>query len=85
MIKKRLIKLLSHAKKYIAFQVVWKWLSLLCQVVMIYAAAMLLEGALYGVITKNRILSYGIMVLTAILLRVFFDRQPMHLTRQVWM
>lgn len=75
MIKKRLIKLLSHAKKYIAFQVVWKWLSLLCQVVMIYAAAMLLEGALYGVITKNRILSYGIMVLTAILLRVFFDRQ----------
>lgn len=75
MIKKRLIKLLSHAKKYIAFQVVWKWLSLLCQVVMIYAAAMLLEGALYGVITKNRMLSYGIMVLTAILLRVFFDRQ----------
>lgn len=75
MIKKRLIKLLSHAKKYIVFQVVWKWLSLLCQVVMIYAAAMLLEGALYGVITKNRILSYGIMVLTAILLRVFFDRQ----------
>ena len=75
MIKKRLIKLLSHAKKYIVFQVVWKWLSLLCQVVMIYAAAMLLEGALYGVITKKRMLSYGIMVLTAILLRVFFDRQ----------
>ncbi len=75
MIKKRLIKLLSHAKKYIVFQVVWKWLSLLCQVVMIYAAAMLLEDALYGVITKNRMLSYGIMVLTAILLRVFFDRQ----------
>lgn len=75
MIKKRLIKLLSHAKKYIVFQVVWKWLSLLCQVVMIYGAAMLLEDALYGVITKSRMLSYGIMVLTAILLRVFFDRQ----------
>lgn len=75
MIKKRLIKLLSHAKKYIVFQVVWKWLSLLCQVVMIYGAAMLLEDALYGVITKSRMLSYGIMVLTAILLRVFFDSQ----------
>lgn len=38
MIKTRLIKLLSHAKKYIAFQVLWKWLSLICQVVMIFAA-----------------------------------------------
>lgn len=37
---------------------------------MIYAAAMLLEGALYGVITKNRMLSYGIMVLTAILWKI---------------
>lgn len=75
MIKTRLIKLLSHAKKYIAFQVIWKWLSLLCQVVMIYAASILLETALSGTLTKNRMSSCGILVLVAVLLRFFFDRQ----------
>ena len=29
MIKKRLVGLLSHAKKYIIYQVVWQWLALL--------------------------------------------------------
>ena len=47
MIKKRLVDLLSHAKKYIVYQVAWQWLSLLCQIVMIYCAAMLLEQALF--------------------------------------
>lgn len=67
MIKTRLVKLLSHAKKYIVLQVAWKWMSLLCQVVMIYAAAMLLEGALFGKLTGNRMASYGALVLAAIL------------------
>lgn len=75
MIKKRLIQLLSHAKKYIVFQVIWKWLSLLCQVVMIYAAAMLLENALFHGLTKNLVLCYGVMVVCAVLLRFFCDRQ----------
>lgn len=75
MIKTRLIQLLSHAKKYIVFQVIWKWLSLLCQVVMIYAATELLEHAFRGVITKNRILLYGVMVLIAVFIRFFCDRQ----------
>lgn len=74
MIKTRRIKLLSHAKKYIVFQVVYKWLSLLCQVIMIYAAAMLLEGALFGTTGKNQILCYGGLVFLAILLRSFCDR-----------
>lgn len=37
-------------------------------VVMIYAAAMLLEGALFGKLTGNRMASYGALVLAAILL-----------------
>ncbi len=75
MIKMRLIHLLSHAKKYIVYQVIWKWLSLICQVVMIYAATELLQQALLGVITKNQVLVYGIMVLFVILIRFFCDRQ----------
>ncbi|MGN0130990.1 MAG: ABC transporter ATP-binding protein/permease [Lachnospiraceae bacterium] len=75
MIKTRLIKLLSHAKKYIVFQVIWKWLSLLCQVVMVYAVSVLLERALRDTIGKNDIRFYGIMVLAAVFVRHFCDRQ----------
>ena len=75
MIKTRLVKLLSHAKKYIVFQVVWKWISLLCQIVMIYAASMLLESALFDAITKNQLLLYGIVIFIAISLRLICDIQ----------
>ena len=75
MIKTRLVKLLSHAKKYIVFQVVWKWISLLCQIAMIYAASMLLESALFDAITKNQLLLYGIVIFIAISLRLICDRQ----------
>ncbi|MGN0376479.1 MAG: ABC transporter ATP-binding protein/permease [Suilimivivens sp.] len=75
MIKKRLIRLLAHARKYIVFQVIWKWLSLLCQVAMIYATSMLLEYALFGTLTGNRILSCGVLVLIAVFARFFCDRQ----------
>ena len=74
MIKKRLVSLLSHAKKYIVCQVIWQWLSLVCQVVMIYSASKLLEQTLYGLST-DRIGKYVALVLFAILLRFFFDRQ----------
>lgn len=75
MIKTRLIRLLSHAKKYIIFQVLWKWLSLLCQVVMIFGAATLLEKALHGAITEKQVLSYSVMVLIAVVFRFLCDRQ----------
>ena len=75
MIKTRLIKLLSHAKKYIVFKVIWKWLALLCQVVMIYVFSMLLEQVLSGSVTERQILFYGVMVLGAMILRFLFDRQ----------
>lgn len=75
MIKKRLVSLLSHAKKYIVYQVLWQWLSLLSQVVMIYSAAKLLERTLYGALSLDDIGKYGLFVLLAILLRFCFDRQ----------
>lgn len=74
--------MLSHAKKYIVFQVVWKWLSLLGQVVMIFAASMLLEQALFGTITKNRVLACGTLVLLAVLLRFFCDRRAAYASYQ---
>lgn len=78
MIKTRLIQLLSHAKKYIVYQVIWKWLSLLCQVVMIYAISMLLDTALMGIMTERNVLFYGMIVLIAIFVRFFCDRKAAH-------
>lgn len=82
MIKTRLIRLLSHAKKYIVFQVVWKWISFLCQVAMIYVISMLLEQAWYGEVTKNLVVSGAVIVLIAIFLRFFSDRQVSYASYQ---
>lgn len=75
MIKGRLVRLLSHAKKYIVYQVLWQWLSLLCQVLMVYCLAVLVEKAFLGELVKNTVLIYGISVLGAMALRFFCDRQ----------
>ena len=56
MIKGRLVRLLSHAKKYIVYQVLWQWLSLLCQVLMVYCLAVLVEKAFLGELVKNTVL-----------------------------
>ena len=78
MIKKRLVGLLSHAKKYIIYQVVWQWLALICQIVMIYSAAMLLETALFWEVTPLMAACYGGLVLVALILRFVCDRQASH-------
>ncbi|MCR4735042.1 MAG: ABC transporter ATP-binding protein/permease [Treponema sp.] len=45
MIKVRLIKLLSHAKKYVWLQVLFQWISLLAQVLLIYCLTSLISDA----------------------------------------
>lgn len=82
MIKTRLIKLLSHAKKYIVFQVIWQWLSLVCQVAMIGAAALLIEDTFTGNLSQSRLVQCGLSVTAAILLRFFFDRRASYASYQ---
>ena len=48
MIKTRLIKLLSHAGKYIVYNVLWQWFALLCQIAVVFSITALLEGAVTG-------------------------------------
>ena len=43
MIKTRLVRLLSHAKKYIVYTIFWQWISLLSQVLAVFSIANLLE------------------------------------------
>lgn len=75
MIKKRLIRLLSHAKKHIVFQVVWKWLSLLCQIIMVGTVSFLLQKTLKGELLAKDIVLGGTVVFAAMLFRFFSDRQ----------
>lgn len=75
MIKKRLIGLLAHGKKYIVFQVLWQWLALLCQVLITYAVAMTLDGAVFGTLTEKRLAIYACLGAGGMALRFFCDRQ----------
>ena len=75
MIKTRLVKLLSHAKRYIVFQVLWQWLSLLCQVLMLYSASVLIEKALFGILNIQEVWQYGAIIAGALIIRFFCDRQ----------
>nr|WP_294490495.1 ABC transporter ATP-binding protein/permease [uncultured Mediterraneibacter sp.] len=75
MVKKRLVGLLSHSKKYIIWQVVWQWLALLCQIVMICCASILLERALLRDVELKAAVCYGVLVFVALILRFVCDRK----------
>ena len=51
MIKTRLVGLLSHAKKYIVYTILWQWAALLSQVIAVFTIADLLERVVYGAVT----------------------------------
>lgn len=82
MIKKRLIKMLSNEKKYIFYQVFWQWLSLLCQILLVYAAARLIESAYHGTMEMRLIEKYVLIMGMAILGRFIFSRQATYASYQ---
>ena len=51
MIKTRLVGLLSHAKKYIVYTILWQWMALLSQVLAVFSIADLLERVIYQSVT----------------------------------
>ena len=51
MIKTRLVGLLSHAKKYIVYTILWQWAALLSQVLAVFSIADLLERVVYRAVT----------------------------------
>ena len=50
MIKVRLIKLLSHAKKYVVLQVLLQWISLLAQVLLIFCLSGMIAACFNAVV-----------------------------------
>lgn len=67
MIKTRLLGLLSHAKKYIVYTVLWQWLALISQIVAVFTIANLLGTAADHSLTVLQIeQTAGILIVVAV-------------------
>ena len=75
MIKKRLVGLLSHAKKYIGFQVFWQWFALIAQMTAVFSIAELLERVLYGLSDAAIMQRTVLVLLVCIAVRFVCERQ----------
>ena len=74
MIKTRLIKLLSHSKKYIAYTVFWQWIALLAQVTAVLTIADLLGYVLENTLTMSHLKSTFLLLLGVIVIRYTCER-----------
>lgn len=74
MIKTRLIRLLSHAGKYIVYHVLWQWCALLCQIAAVFSIASLLEAAAHGELEAAGIFRTAAVLAAALLIRYLCDR-----------
>lgn len=78
MIKTRLIKLLSHAGKYIVYNVLWQWFALLCQIAVVFSITALLEGAVTGNLQTQDMVRTAAVFAAAALIRFGCDRGTAH-------
>lgn len=78
MIKTRLVGLLSHAKKYITYNVLCQWVSLLAQIVAVFSVAGLLEKAVHHTLGTEAALRTAVVLLVVILIRFFCERMAAH-------
>lgn len=79
MIKKNLINLLSHAKKYVVYNVLCQWIALLAQIAAIFTISGLLEKIIFGNVSLNgelwtEIGKSAIILLAVIVIRYLCDR-----------
>lgn len=74
MIKGRLVRLLSHAKKYIVYNIVWQWIALLAQMAAVFSIARLLERVIFMAADTVSIRNTAIILVFAIAVRFLCDR-----------
>lgn len=74
MIKTRLVGLLSHAKKYIVYTILWQWLALLSQVMAVFSIAGLLEKVVYGSVTSESVERIVLTLILVVVIRFFCER-----------
>ena len=74
MIKTRLVGLLSHAKKYIVYIILWQWFALLAQVAAVFRIAQLLESVVYGNVTAQLVQRTAGVLLQVLVVRCVCER-----------
>lgn len=74
MIKKRLVGLLSHAKKYIVYTVLWQWVSLLAQILAVFTIAEFLECVVDQTVTLQLFQSTILILGVVIVIRFLCER-----------
>ena len=74
MIKKRLVGLLSHAKKYIVYNILWQWIALLAQIAAVWTIAGLLESLIFDEVTESGIFRTIPVLVICVAARFFCER-----------
>ncbi len=82
MIKTRLVKLLSHAKKYIVFTILWDWIALISQVVMVFTLANVLDHAMMHTLTDTIIQKSIVYLVVVIVVRFISARMSVRASYQ---
>ena len=78
MIKKRLVNLLAHAKKYIVYNVIWQWIALISQIVAVFNIAGLLEKVYMKNVVEHDITTTVITLIACVIVRVICDKQAVN-------
>ncbi|MBE5916715.1 MAG: ABC transporter ATP-binding protein/permease [Pseudobutyrivibrio ruminis] len=74
MIKVRLLRMLKEGSRYVLLEILWQWLGLIAQVIMVYCIARLLSGAYYQKLELKQLALYIFVALFTVLARLVFDR-----------
>lgn len=74
MIKTRLVGLLSHAKKYIVYTILWQWAALLSQVLAVFSIADLLERVVYQAVTVPVMERIVLILVLVVIIRFVCER-----------
>lgn len=74
MIKKRLVGLLSHAKKYIIYNVIWQWIALFSQIAAVFTIASMAERVLRESIKAENIRNAVLILAVVIVIRFVCEK-----------
>ena len=74
MIKMRLVGLLSHAKKYIVYNVLWQWVSLISQIVAVFTITGLLGDMIAGLPVQDHLGSSMVILAICLIVRFLCDK-----------
>ncbi len=74
MIKTRLVGLLSHAKKYIVYTILWQWVALFSQIAAVFTIAGFIEAAVNHSIDAPRVQRAAVILVAVVIVRLLCEK-----------